>query len=70
MDKRKFCARTSRVGKDRQERREKDEGLKKWKWGKKKKSRISKMGLGGLREKSRRNSSTFTHIPRCVVGKT
>ena len=26
--------------------------------------------FGGLREKSRGNSSTFTHIPRCVVGKT
>lgn len=29
---------------------------------------ISKMGLGGI-EKSRRNSSTFTLVPRCVVGK-
>lgn len=29
---------------------------------------ISKMGLGGI-EKSRGNSSTFTLIPRCVVGK-
>lgn len=36
-----------------------------------KKKGISKMGLGGLRrEKSTRNSSTFTLIPRCVVGKT
>lgn len=58
-----LCVQEGKARKEmRAEKRKKREGRKK--------RRISKMGSEGLRrEKSRRNSSTFTLVPPCVVGK-